>query len=101
MLRVDGAFWRDIGTPEDYLQLHRELLEKQTRLDINPVGQKKDGWLVGEGVDLEKGVRLQDWGCLGHGVKVGNSTTLSCCVVWDQAEIPSGSRIVNAIVTGA
>ncbi len=101
LLRVDGAFWRDIGTPEDYLQLHRELLETQTRLDIDPVGQKKDGWLVDEGVDLEKDVRLQDWGCLGRGVRVGNSTTLSRCVVWDQAEIPSGSRIIDAIVTGA
>ncbi len=99
--RVDGAFWHDIGTPQDYLQLHRELLETQTHFDIDPVGQKKDGWLVDEGVDLKKDVRLQGWGCLGSGARVGDQTTLSGGVVWDQAEIPAGSRLVDAIVTGA
>ncbi len=99
LMRVDGAFWRDIGTPEDYLQLHRELLETQASMNIDAGGQRVDGWLVGEGVELGKNIRLQGWGCLGPGVRVGDQATLSGCVVWDRAQVPAGSRIVDAIVT--
>ena len=97
--RVDGAFWRDIGTPEDYLQLHRELLERQTCVDLDAVGQRRGGWLVGEDVRLGKDVRLQGWGCLGRGVTIGDCTTLRGSVLWDHARIAEGSMIVEEIVT--
>lgn len=100
VLRVDGAFWRDIGTPEDYLHLHRELLEKQTWVELDAGGQRRGGWLVGEGVRLGKDVRLLGWGCLGRGVSIGEGTTLSGSVIWDQARVGEGSMIVETIVTG-
>jgi len=99
--RVDGAFWRDIGTPEDYLQLHRELLDSGSGTAFTGKGRRQDGWLLGEDVRLGDTVQLRDWGCLGHGVRVGNSAILSRSVVWDQARIAAGSRIVDAIVTSA
>ena len=100
LLRVDGSFWRDIGTPEDYLQLHRELLETQTHLDIDSSDRRKGNWLVGEGVRLGNNVRLLGWGCLGRGVTVGDCVTLSDSVIWDQARIPEGDVVTETIISG-
>jgi mannose-1-phosphate guanylyltransferase len=99
--RVDGAFWRDIGTLEDYLQLHRELLDSDSGIPFTGKGRRQGGWLLGENVRLGDNVRLRDWGCLGHGVRVGDLTILCRSVVWDQARIADGSRIIDTIVTGA
>lgn len=100
LLRVDGAFWRDIGTAEDYLQLHRELLEGGIRSGCGVVGRREGNWLLGQGVVLEKTTQLQGWGCLGNGVRVGKSVVLSQAVIWDHVSIPDNSSIVDAIITG-
>ncbi|HHB76021.1 MAG TPA: nucleotidyltransferase family protein [Desulfobulbus sp.] len=98
--RIDGAFWRDIGTAEDYLQLHRELLDSNSGIAFTGKGRRRGGWLLGENVQLGDAVQLRDWGCLGKGGRVGSLAILSRCVVWDQAEIAAGSRIFDTIVTG-
>lgn len=99
--RVDGALWRDIGTPEDYLLLHRELLEGGRVPVPAEAGHREGDWILGRGVRPGKNVRLLDWGCLGANVRIGDSATLSRCVVWDSVEIAAGSRIEDAIVPGA
>lgn len=101
ILRVDDAFWRDIGTPEDYLQLHGELLTHPCETAFSGEGEIRGNWLTAGGVHMATGVELCDWGCLGHGVRVGEGARLARCVVWDGAEIAPGSRIKDAIVTGS
>ncbi len=96
--RVDGAFWRDIGTPEDYLQLHRQLLTGSVDMDFAGEGNRQGNWLVADDVRLAAGVELRDWGCLGRGVHVGRGTILSRCVVWDGADIGVDRRIADAVV---
>ncbi len=98
--RVDGALWRDIGTPEDYLQLHGDLLTGPGDMGIAAVGTRQGNWLLAENTRVAGGVKLNDWGCLGPGVQVGEGAELARCVVWDGAIIAPGSRIEDAIVTG-
>jgi len=86
--RVDGARWRDIGTPADYLDLHRELLAGQA------------GWLIEPGARIGAGVVLEDWGCIGAGAVIGAGARLCRSVVWDRAEVAAGSVLVDRIVTG-
>lgn len=86
--RVDGSRWRDIGTPEDYLQLHRELLAETP------------GWVVDPTARIGSGVELADWGCIGPGAVIGDGVRLNRCVVWDGATVAAGSTFVDAIVTG-
>jgi mannose-1-phosphate guanylyltransferase len=100
LLRVDGAFWRDIGTPEDYLQLHRELLADGAGTDCTWSGQRQDGWLLGAGVQAGKNVQFNDWGVVGNQVWLGDLVTLERSVVWDKVQIPAGSHIIDSIVTG-
>lgn len=89
--RVDGAFWQDIGTPEDYLDLHRHLLLK---------GQQdaKNGWLISEGASVAASAVLDDWGVIGDGAVVGEKAHLTRCVVWDSARVAPGQERVDSII---
>ena len=89
--RVDGALWRDIGTPADYLQLHAELLAK---------GKEPAGWVIDPTARLGADVVLEDWGCIGPGAVIGERAHLCRSVVWDGAAVAAGRLSVDAIVTG-
>ena len=86
--RVDGACWRDIGTPTDYLDLHRELL----------VGQSN--WLVDPGARIGSDVVLAEWGCIGAGAVIGAGAYLCRSVVWDGAVVAPGNVVTDRIITG-
>ncbi|MGD9949207.1 MAG: sugar phosphate nucleotidyltransferase [Desulfobulbus sp.] len=86
--RTDSAFWYDIGTPTDYLQLHARLLE--------PAG----GWQVEPSACLGADVLLSGWGCIGAEAGIGAGTVLHNCVVWPGATVPAGARAEGAIITG-
>lgn len=96
-MRVDGCWWRDIGTPEDYLQLHEELLTGQQ--EWTSVLPRPEGpWLVSPEAKTGAGLHLSGWGCIGR-AEIGPDVSLRNCVVWDDARIPPGSRLEFAIVT--
>lgn len=86
--RVDGAPWRDIGAPADYLDLHRELLGRD------------GGWLIDPAARIGSDVILEGWGCIGAGAVIGAGARLCRSVVWDGAEVACGDVFVDAIVSG-
>ena len=93
-------FWTDMGTPEDYLQLHTDLLKQKI-----PVYGELDDVLaeapfVGiQNASIAKDVKLLDWTCIGKGVTIGAGATLQRAVIWDGASVPAGTIIKDAIVT--
>jgi mannose-1-phosphate guanylyltransferase len=97
-LRVDGSFWRDIGTPEDYLQVHADLLTGSGTHSL-PLARPAASWLVSPEAAIGENVRLEGWGCIGR-AEVGAGAVLRNCVVWDDAVIPPGSCLRDAIVAG-
>lgn len=96
--RVDGSYWRDIGTPADYLQVHAEILTG-SRMPSLPLGRPHSPWLVSPRAAVGEKVCLTGWGCIGRAV-VGAGASLCNCVVWDGAVVPPGLRLREAIVTG-
>jgi mannose-1-phosphate guanylyltransferase len=88
-VRVDGSLWRDIGTPEDYLQLHGELLE-----------QEPTRWVIDPTARIGHDVQLKGWGCIGAGARIGDGVRLCRSVLWEGADIPAGSSRSDAIITG-
>lgn len=86
--RVDGALWRDIGTPADYLQLHGELLAD------------RGDWLIDPQARIGRNVCLQGWGCIGPNAEIGDGARLHCSVVWDNARVLAGSQFADTILTG-
>jgi mannose-1-phosphate guanylyltransferase len=98
IVRIDGSYWRDIGTPEDYLQLHGDLLSGELG-DIFPLPDLQGKWLVSSGADMADDVELSGWGSIGNAV-IGRNVSLRNCVVWDGARLEDDTRLENAIVTG-
>lgn len=73
--RVDDFFWTDMGTPEDYLKLHADLI----------AGTVPWQSAVAQGVHRKGALEgvVQDWACVAGGVKVPRGTSLTRSVVWD------------------
>ncbi|MGR0482689.1 MAG: sugar phosphate nucleotidyltransferase [Candidatus Electronema sp. V4] len=87
LLRVDGCFWQDIGTPADYLDLHRRLLADKT-----------SSWVISSQVAAGNGAVFRDWGAVGPGAVIGAGAQLARCVVWENAVIPPGAELADQIV---
>ncbi len=85
--RVDGNLWRDIGTPADYLDLHRELLAER-------------GWLIDPTARVAADAVLEGWGCIGAGARVGAGVQLRDSVVWDSAAVVDNTVCTGRILTG-
>ncbi|MCI5178706.1 MAG: nucleotidyltransferase family protein [Candidatus Electrothrix sp. AW3_4] len=85
--RVDGSFWQDMGTPDDYLDLHRHLLASQT-----------PSWQIHESAVVGKNVVLKDWGVIGPRAVIGEGAKLAQCVVWEGAEVAGGEEFADKII---
>ena len=96
-VRVDKSFWRDIGTPEDYLDLHRELLcsRKDNRYGCK---DKAGAWCISKQATVADDVVFREWGAVGPGVKIGSSSQLTRCVVWENVKIASNQKLTDMIV---
>lgn len=80
--RIDGSFWQDMGTPDDYLDLHRHLLSSQT-----------PSWCIHKSALIGKNVQFREWGAVGPGAVIGDGARLARCVVWEGAEIMAGAEL--------
>ncbi|MCG6929291.1 MAG: NTP transferase domain-containing protein [Desulfofustis sp.] len=94
--RVDGSFWTDMGTPEDYLNLHRDLLTgaaprwQELAADARP-------FCVDPAAHCDASVGLRNWAAIGK-ARIGAGATLARCVVWDGAVIDPGASLADRIV---
>jgi len=95
-----GHFWTDMGTQGDYLQLHEGLLTKKVPLYEELFEATAGAPFLGvPRASIGRDVKLLDWVCIGKGAKIEPGATLQRSVVWDDAIVPAGSVIKDAIVT--
>lgn len=86
-MMVHDQFWTDMGTVDDYLDLHSHLLR-----------QAEEPLLVHPSVATE-GVSLKDWVSIGENALLGQGCSLERVVVWDGAVVEPGSCLKDTIVT--
>jgi NDP-sugar pyrophosphorylase family protein len=110
-LQMTGAYWRDIGTPDEYRHATRDVLEGRVRLlgNARVRGFPPDASL-GNGVRIEgdvrigaratvgDGARLIGPAVIGDGVAVGAGATVENSIVWDGASIGHGAHVSDCIV---
>ncbi len=93
--RAEPCFWHDIGTPNDYLHLHGELLHGRVILPWleQLLGAKCLDFplYVDTTAVLKKGVHLHDWVSVGRDSWIEDGSRLERCVVWDGARVTKGS----------
>lgn len=96
--RTDNCFWTDMGTSVDYLNLHQGLLKN----DIpcwSEIETVRKPFCIDMKAKLPTNIELANWVCIG-GAHIENGSYLERVVVWDDACIPAGSRLVDEIVSG-
>jgi mannose-1-phosphate guanylyltransferase len=112
--RLDG-YWRDIGTPESYLDAHRDVLERNFDSELGdllgpdytlvaPDAQIADGArfvppvYVGAGAVIEAGARIGSFAVVGAGAWIGARAELDSSVVAAGARVGEATTIIGSIV---
>ncbi len=110
-LNMHGAYWRDIGTPDEYRGATRDVLAGKVRLlgASRANGYPPDA-ILGDDVRIEGDVRIVSGATLGSGarivgptvigdnVEVGAAAVIEASIVWDGAHIGAGAHLRDSIV---
>ena len=106
------GYWIDIGTPEKYTQVHRDIMDQRYRsgpfaddahkVYVAPKARVEDGatlegpCFVDEGAVVKSGARIGAYSVVGRQCHVDDHAVIERSIVW------SGTRISQeAVVTGA
>jgi NDP-sugar pyrophosphorylase family protein len=109
---VDRGYWIDIGTPEKYVQVHRDMFDgkfagglfataDRARPIVHPEARVEDGatisgpCFIDAGVHIKAGASVGAYTVLGRGVLVEESAALEDTIVWPNSRIGQ-----NAVVHG-
>ncbi len=109
------GYWLDVGTPDSYLQAHRDVLERTFQTEVgkeigadftfvHPTAEVHEAArlvppvFVGAGARLEAGVRVGSLAAIGAGARVGAGTTVENAVVGNDAVIGRDCVIAGSII---
>jgi NDP-sugar pyrophosphorylase family protein len=110
------AYWIDIGTPDKYLQAHREVLDGRVGLppapgareaapqvwvqgavDVDDAARLVGPVLLGDGVRVEAGA-LVSRSVIGPGGHVARNASVARSVVLERARVGAGARVADTVV---
>jgi NDP-sugar pyrophosphorylase family protein len=103
---MNGAYWRDIGTPESYLEAHHDLVSGkiagfeivgQDRAEIATQASIDKSSIIGEDCVIKPGARILR-SVLGTGVHVEEKAVIENSVIWSHTRIAAGAEIDNAVI---
>lgn len=98
--RADNYFWSDMGTPEDYLELHENLFNGSVPL-YEEIENVQGNCISGNGTCCSKSnVKITDWACIGGNVKIGDNVHLKKSIVWNDVILKANAVYSETIVTG-
>jgi mannose-1-phosphate guanylyltransferase len=92
------GYWLDIGTPDAYLQAHRDVLERNF---VTELGDQlgADYTLVADGAEIAASARLVPPVFVGAGARIGDGARIgSLAVVGAGATVGDGASVESAIV---
>lgn len=93
---VREEFWRELGSPEGYLEVHREFYRMvKAPLAALTVGGER---VVHESARLGPGVRLGGMVCIGAECELENGAAVQGSVIWDQVQIRAGCLVRDCII---
>ena len=110
-----AGYWLDVGTPESYLQAHRDVLERSfptevgnalgpdfTLVDptaeVHPDARLVPPVYVGPHAVVEAGARAGSLAVLGEGSRLAEGSVVENAVVGARSRIAAGSVVVGSIV---
>lgn len=99
-------YWRDIGTPANYLSAHHDFLsgrikgfdlDKDTTSDIATKAEIDKTSYISEGCVIKPGVRIVN-SVIGAGVLIEEKAVIENSVIWSHTRISSAAEIRNAVI---
>jgi mannose-1-phosphate guanylyltransferase len=100
IIEVRDHFWTDIGTPADYLALHRDLLTGKIHPWPDFLSRPAGPVWLGEGVEVEPGAKFEEWAMVGAGARIGSGALVRRAVIWPGARIAPGALVEDQIIVG-
>jgi NDP-sugar pyrophosphorylase family protein len=107
-------YWIDIGTPEKYMQVHRDIMDgrysmppfngEPGRVWVAPTASVDDGvrlegpLFVDEGCVVKAGARLGPYTVLGNNCRVGEGANVSGAIVWADSRIDREAQLTDTII---
>jgi NDP-sugar pyrophosphorylase family protein len=112
---VDRGYWIDIGTPEKYVQVHRDMFDgkfaggmfaaaDRTKPIVSPEARIEDGvtfngpCFVDAGAHVKAGATIGPYSVLGRGVIVEEAADLRDTIVWPNTRIGQAAVVHGPIV---
>ncbi len=111
---VHEGYWIDIGTPEKYLQVHRDVLRRRflvplaaresaggwvhERADVHPKARLEAPFFIGPGCRVGPGAEVGPDAALLSRVEVGEEARIADSVLWDACSVGPRSSVQGALL---
>jgi mannose-1-phosphate guanylyltransferase len=112
---VYGGYWIDIGTPEKYIQVHRDIMDR--RFVAHPFGSQPRGSVViapdarveeggtieapcfiDEGVVVKAGAHVGPYSVIGHHSIIEEGAVVDRSIVWPNCRVGRDAEVRHSIV---
>ena len=111
------GYWLDVGTPDAYLQAHRDVLERNFRTElgdelgsdytlvapgaeVGPDARLVPPVYVGAGAAVGAGARIGSLAVIGAGARIGEGVTVESSVVGAGAVVGAHTDVLGSILGG-
>jgi NDP-sugar pyrophosphorylase family protein len=107
-------YWIDIGTPEKYMQVHRDIMDGRYSMPpfsgeagltwVSPAARVEEGarlegpLFIDEGCTVKAGARIGPYTVLGRNCQVGEDVNISGSIVWPDTRIAREAQIIDTII---
>jgi NDP-sugar pyrophosphorylase family protein len=112
---VYEGYWIDIGTPEKYTQVHRDIMDGRfraapftnlaaPRTAVAPDVRLEEGatiegpCFIDEGVLIKAGARVGPYSVIGRQTQIEEEATIERAIIWPNCRVGGNAVIRNAIV---
>ena len=112
---IYNGYWIDIGTPEKYMQVHRDIMDGRYRTEpfsgngsshmfvagdarIEEGATVEGPCFVDEGVLVKAGARIGPYSVIGKQCQIEEEARIDGAIVWQNGRIGKDASITNAII---
>jgi NDP-sugar pyrophosphorylase family protein len=112
---VYNGYWIDIGTPEKYAQVHRDIMDGRyvaapflnasgARMAVAADARIEDGasvdgpCFIDEGVTVKAGARIGAYSVIGRQTQIEEHAVVEDAIIWPNCRISRDASVRNAIV---
>ena len=109
-MHLEGAYWRDIGTPDEYRRATEDVLTGRVRIagaratgvpasvSVPSDARIDDPVRFGEDVEIGSNVRITGPTVIGDRVRIGDGAVLDRAIVWNGSTIGANASVRDTIV---